>query len=355
VQLVVKSSNSCFSDTLNKTIFIPAKPIAKFSYGSILCKDKPVLFSDFSTISNGNIKTWNWYIDGAMQSNQQNPSFAFSAGNHTVQLLVKNEAGCSSDTSIETLFIQLLPMANMQFTDGCKAEPVQFTGNDLSGGNITNWQWDFGDAATASTKDITHTYSNIGNYKIQLRLTSNAGCTNFIDSSINIYGTNAFAGNDTIVALNQPVQLQATGGIIYQWSPSVGLSNSTIANPIATISQSLRYTVTASTLAGCSTTASILLKAFEGPDIYVPKAFTPNGDILNDQLKPLPVGMRKFNFFTVYNRNGEIVFSSSNANIGWNGVYKGVPQSTGVYVWVASATNYKGVQVVRKGTVMLIR
>jgi len=65
--------------------------------------------------------------------------------------------------------------------------------------------------------------------------------------------------------------------------------------------------------------------------------------------------MRRFNFFTIYNRNGEIVFSSGNAAVGWNGVYKGVPQSTGVYVWIASATSYKGVQVLRKGTVMLIR
>jgi gliding motility-associated-like protein len=354
-QLLVSSINGCFSDTLKKTIFIPAKPVAKFSYGSILCKDKPLLFSDSSTISNGIVKTWNWYIDGILQSNQQNPSFTFSAGNHAVQLLVKNEAGCSSDTTIEPLLIQPLPVANMQFTDGCKNEPVLFTGNDIGGGNITNWQWNFGDATTDSTKDTQHIYSNIGNFKIQLNLKSNAGCTNFIDSFINIYGTNAFAGNDTIIALNQPVQLQATGGLFYQWSPAFGLSNSTIANPIAIISQSIRYTVTASSLSGCKTTDSVLLKAFEGPDIYVPKAFTPNGDGLNDQLKSLPVGMRKFNFFTIYNRNGEIVFSSGNATIGWNGVYKGVLQSTGVYVWIASAINYKGVQVVRKGTVMLIR
>ena len=355
VQLVVQSSSGCFSDTLNTTVFIPAKPIAKFSYGTILCKDLALLFSDSSTIVNGVIQTWQWYIDGLLSSSNQNPSFAFSAGNHRVQLLVKNEVGCGSDTATQNIFINDIPKATIKFADGCSKEPILFSGNDIGGGNITTWQWNFGDATNATAKDTQHIYSNTGNYKIRLSITSNAGCVQVMDSSINISGTNAFAGNDTIVALNQPVQLQATGGLFYQWSPTTGLSNSTIANPIATINQSIRYTVTVSTLAGCRTTSSILLKAYEGPDIYVPKAFTPNGDILNDQLKPLPVGMRKFNFFTIYNRNGEIVFSSGNASVGWNGDYKGAPQSTGVYVWIASATSYKGVQVVKKGTVLLIR
>jgi len=355
VQLVVKSTNGCISDTLNKTIFIPAKPVAKFSYGAILCKDVPILFSDSSTITNGVLQSWLWYADGSMFSNIQNPSFAFSAGNHSIQLLVKNEAGCSSDTALINLLVQDIPRASMQFLDGCQKEPIQFLANDNSGGNITNWLWDFGDASTALAKDTQHIYSNTGNYKIRLGITSNAGCTNIIDSTINIYGTNAFAGNDTIVAVNQPIQLQATGGIFYQWNPAFGLSNSSIANPIASINESVRYTVTASTLQGCKTTASILLKAYEGPDIYVPKAFTPNGDRINDQLKSLPVGMKKFNFFTIYNRKGEIVFSSGNASAGWDGIYKGALQGTGAYVWIASAINYKGVQIVRKGTVMLIR
>jgi gliding motility-associated-like protein len=89
--------------------------------------------------------------------------------------------------------------------------------------------------------------------------------------------------------------------------------------------------------------------------IYVPNAFTPNGDGKNDILKAIPIGLKEFKYFTVYNTYGQQVFITRNPSIGWDGNFKGAKQAMGTYVWIAEGVNYKGTQLQTKGTVILIR
>jgi gliding motility-associated-like protein len=91
------------------------------------------------------------------------------------------------------------------------------------------------------------------------------------------------------------------------------------------------------------------------PGIYVPKAFTPNNDGLNDELKAVPLGMKGFNYFSLYNRWGELVFTTTNYLKGWNGMFKGQPQNPGVYVWIAEAIDQNNKPVRVKGSTLLIR
>ena len=88
---------------------------------------------------------------------------------------------------------------------------------------------------------------------------------------------------------------------------------------------------------------------------YVPTAFTPNGDGLNDILRPIMAGMKKLEYFTVYNRWGQEVFSTSVGGKGWDGSFQGKPQTSETYIWVVKAVDYKGSVYFRKGTVTLIR
>lgn len=355
IQLVVKNAFGCQSDTFTKPIYLPAKPVANFGYSSPLCNGQPVLFTDASSITVGNIVAREWLVDGIVSSTLQNPSFTFLAGKHRIQLLVKNDAGCYGDTVIRNIFVETLPSVKQQFADGCKGKRIDFNGINLSGQNITDWEWNFGDNSFAVSKNTQHIYLNTGIYKVQLKAIAITGCYNIADSNITINGTNAFAGNDTIAATNQPIQLQATGGSFYQWIPAFGLNNSNIANPIAMLQGNQQYTIRAYTTAGCESFSSIHIKVYNGPEIYVPKAFTPNGDLTNDQLKAFPVGMRQFKKFTVYNRFGEIVFASNNSSKGWNGFYKGKLQGPGIYVWISSGISYEGIEIVRKGTVVLLQ
>jgi CHU_C Type IX secretion signal domain len=69
----------------------------------------------------------------------------------------------------------------------------------------------------------------------------------------------------------------------------------------------------------------------------------------------LPVGVKQFKKFTVYNRLGQIVFTTTVPSKGWDGFFQGKAQNPGVFMWIASATDYLGKEIFKKGTVVLIR
>jgi gliding motility-associated-like protein len=169
-----------------------------------------------------------------------------------------------------------------------------------------------------------------------------------------------FAGSDTSIAINQPLQLIAVdinnGGFTsYTWSPAIGLSNSFIQNPVAVLSNDITYTVTARTPDNCIAQDNINIKVFLGPEIYVPTAFTPNNDGSNDIIKPVLVGIRELKYFSIYNRYGEEVYNTSEMGRGWDGIYKGQSQNSAAFIWVAEAVDYRGNILKRQGTVILIR
>lgn len=167
------------------------------------------------------------------------------------------------------------------------------------------------------------------------------------------------AGNDTLVVVGQPVQLNAEGGTSYQWIPSTGLNNPFIKNPIGTYGteiDSIRYTVLVFNTAGCVDSAFVKVKVFKtNPYVFVPTGFTPNGDGLNDVLRPIAVGVRQINYFSVYNRWGQLLFKTSINGQGWDGSIAGVPQGSNVFVWMVSAIDYLNKPIFLKGTVTLIR
>lgn len=168
-----------------------------------------------------------------------------------------------------------------------------------------------------------------------------------------------YAGRDTTVVVGQPLQFNATGGERYTWSPATSLSSTTISNPIGIYDGSfdrIRYKVEVYNAVGCFDTAFVTVKIFKTkPSVFVPSAFTPNGDGLNDKVRPIAAGIQKIHYFKIFNRWGEIVFSTSVNGHGWDGRIGGTPQSTNTYVWMVSATDYLGKPFFQKGTVTLIR
>lgn len=169
-----------------------------------------------------------------------------------------------------------------------------------------------------------------------------------------------FAGHDTAVLINQPLLLHAVdvdhiGFTQYQWSPPDGLNNPGIQDPVATPAVSTIYTVRVTTAAGCEGTAALSVKVFTAYDLYVPNAFTPNGDGHNDILRVMPVGIREFFYFAVFNRLGQRIFYSTNPSAGWDGTLNGKTQMSGVYIWMSAGVDFRGKKIERRGTVMLIR
>lgn len=168
------------------------------------------------------------------------------------------------------------------------------------------------------------------------------------------------AGNDTSILSGQSFTLHAedisnSGFNSWQWSPPDGLDNPSSQNPVANPEKSTTYTVTAATDGECKATASVSVKVFSTSNIFVPNAFTPNGDGHNDVLKAIPIGIKDFGYFAVWNRWGQRVFYTTDPAIGWDGAIGGRLGEAGAFVWKVSGVDYKGDRVQQEGTVLLIR
>jgi len=193
----------------------------------------------------------------------------------------------------------------------------------------------------------------------------NAGCPNPLRDTFHIAVHQKIvvdAGHDTAVVFNQPLQLHASSNDpeanIYSWDPETGLDNAFTPDPVATLGShidSIRYVVKAATEVGCFGLANILVKVFKTlPDIFVPNAFTPDGTT-NTIFRPIPVGIADFHYFRVYNRYGQLVYSTTVAGRGWDGRVNGRLQDPGTYVWAVEGISFQGKLVFHKGTMVMVR
>jgi gliding motility-associated-like protein len=278
-------------------------------------------------------------------------------GLHTLQLAVTSEYGCVSAIVQKQFNIAASPVITAVVPDGCINIPVQFTAAQTDNATtITQWNWQFGDRLTGSAQNPVHTYTATGNYTAVITATASNGCVSTaISLPVFINQAIANAGNDTTVIKNVPFQLNGTGGLQYNWLPVTGLNNSTVANPISTLEDDIVYTLTVTTVEGCTDTDDIAITVFNGSAVYVPSGFTPNGDGTNDVLKPYYVGIKSIDYLLIYNRWGQLIYSTKNMGSGWDGNINGVKQSTGVYVWRLRAIDFVGKVYEMKGTITLIK
>ena len=198
-----------------------------------------------------------------------------------------------------------------------------------------------------------------------LSVTDANGCKSLTPAKVDLVVRAPYvvsAGPDTSVVVGQSVVLQAVdvqgvGFDQYAWTPGAFLNNPLAADPVGTFSETGIYTyvVNATAPDGCSASDSVTVKVYAVADIFVPSAFTPNGDGHNDVLRAIPVSMRSFKYLSVFNRWGQRVFETTNAGIGWDGTYNGTPAPAGTYVWMVGGVDYTGRVVEKRGTVVLIR
>jgi gliding motility-associated-like protein len=359
VKLAITGLDGCFSDTLRKTITVGDYPLAAFSVFDT-CQGLLPRVIDQSTVIIGSVSQWSWMLDGAPYSVSQIPSLLnLASGPHQLELTVTSSIGCAAQAPANHSFtIHPKPVIAGSVDDGCVNDLISFTGQQIDNATtITQWKWDFDDNnQTSGLQNPTHTYINQGNYDVTLEAISNIGCSSGVTTiPLFINKAVAFAGNDTMIIKNVPAQLNATGGPGYAWTPATGLSDAGIGNPLVTLQDDQTYLLTVTTPEGCIDTDEILVEVFKGSAVYVPTAFTPNNDGLNDRLKPYYIGIQKLYYFTVFNRWGEMVFTTKNLAAGWDGTIKGMPQATGSFVWVVKATDFVGKVYDLKGTVTIIR
>jgi gliding motility-associated-like protein len=153
-----------------------------------------------------------------------------------------------------------------------------------------------------------------------------------------------------------PIKLQARQfGVSASWAPVNNLDNALSYTPSFQSNYDQLYTVQIKTIAGCVTVDTQLVKIVPHVDMFVPNAFTPNNDGLNDFLRPTLMGIKELRYFRIYNRWGQLLFEAKTDRPGWNGVFKGVAQPTQVVVWIAEGLGVDGRTYTRKGTAALVR
>jgi len=357
VKLKILGNNGCVSEAFEKQIIIGSTPVAHFKQQPLLaCEKDSVYLLDSSYVQFGTINSWDWSISGQKFSGKNVSIPSKQAGNFPVQLSVTTKEGCVAETEINQVIISAKPDIDFSMQEACLGDPFFFNAINLRNeAPIANYNWKLGDGNRGRGEVLSYLYKQKGKYQVELTATAVNGCiSQSVIKSVNVYGTKAFAGNDTVVAINQPLALKAGGGDTYNWSPPDGLDNPRSDRPVAILQKNATYILTASSPFGCETSDTINIKVYKGPEFYLPNAFTPNGDKSNDVFRPVAVGMRTIDLFHIYNRYGQLVFSGNNSD-GWNGELKGIKQSTGSYIWMIRGIDYTGKQHFKKGTVILIR
>ena len=356
VSLTITGLDGCVSQPFTKNVVIGSYPMPVIEAHDTCHGQRPRLL-DRSTNEVGVINSWEWYLDGSLVSTSQNPSLpGIAPGIHTLKLVVESIINCQSDTAYATFEILPRPDVDAIVADGCVNKPISLSGVNVNGNSIDQWQWNFGDGQNASQQNINHTYTSPGTYQTALWAIGSNGCTS--DTAYNeVFINNAVAnaGRDTMILKDIPFTLNGGGGGSYQWSPTVGLSDASIANPVAVLSDDQTYFLTVTTPEGCVDTDTVHIKVFKGSAIYVPTGFTPNSDGKNDILKPMYIGIRKLDYFRIFNRWGEMVFQTNDTGMGWSGLLRGMNQPTGTFVWMLKAEDYAGKIYVMHGTTTIIR
>jgi gliding motility-associated-like protein len=156
--------------------------------------------------------------------------------------------------------------------------------------------------------------------------------------------------------IDLPLDLKARQfGDSILWSPGTSLNTPTSYTPVFNGPSEQLYTIEIKTASGCVTVDTQLVKTVKSAEMYVPTAFTPNNDGLNDFLRPVLMGIKEVRYFRIFNRWGQLLFEAKTDQPGWDGRLGGIPVSSQVVVWLVEGLGIDNNIYRRKGTTVLVR
>lgn len=295
--------------------------------------------------------SYNWAPSTHLDRTDERSAVLTGAANETIVLTVSTPAGC---TGLDSAAIGVRP-ANF-----ATLEPASwdFCPRDtllLSPEGGASYQWspslylDNDNAAQQVVRPITNqTYTIVA--------TSIYGCKDTLFFSAMVYpGAVIYMEDSVTLHPGETYHIDPqTNCTSFSWTPSSSLSGKYLADPVASPEISTKYVVYAATEHGCKVVDSIKINVDEATIIDLPNAFTPGGNV-NGEFKIIKRGIATLNYFRIFNRWGNLVFSTNNIDEGWNGEYKGVPQSTDVFVYQVEAVTSTGKIIRKQGNVTLLR
>lgn len=343
------SNNNCYSQKINPVV-VHGNPVANFKVNSACLGDNSN-FVNLSACSDGLITSYQWDFNGdnIVDNNSQNPIHNYvTNGVYLAKLEVQSQYGCVNVMS-KSVYVNAKPIAkfNANNVSGCPSLCVNFTNmSTISNGSIVTNQWLFGDNSIPGyATNPTHCYET-GTYNVTLKVVSDSGCISQFTSPslVNVYPspTAAFVVLPNEVDMNQPM-IEVTNTSMGASSVSYTFSNGTSYNQqnfTHTFDTDNPMTVYITQIVvnnyGCKDTISQPVSIKPAFVIWVPNAFTPNSDGLNDGFMAKGVGINKFKMW-IFDRWGRVIFETDDINQAWDGTVRGSeePIKNDVYVWKA--------------------
>lgn len=360
----VTDAIGCNSSVQTMTVTVnPPLTLNAISAAAVCAGNSTTLTVSGSGGDNNLVYTW---LPGNLTGSSQTVSPAVTT-TYTVVL----SDGCTTppDTQTVTVTVNPLPAVALasDVTSGCGPLCVNFSAN--SSANCTSSAWQFGDGNTSSAPTPTNCYQLPGTYDVTYTCTDANGCvgtattTSMITVDPTPVASFAVSPSGTIQVEQSGTQVcvsdLSTGAVTWNWllvEPN-GSQTSTLPSPCFTITDTGNYTVTliVRNIGGCLDTATMVFNA-ENPctDLFVPSAFSPNGDNQNDILFVYGSCIN-FMQFEVYNRWGERVFISTNPANGWDGTWRGQPCESAVFTYVLTGQMLDGTAIEMQGNISLIK
>ena len=354
VQLVVFNGNC--RDTLKRTYQLNNVFNADFTASAdSICINSNIKFtnnSNSNAVSNSLQYLWD-FGDNTTFNGQIPQVHSYSLNNnYDVNLYVTDSHGCK-DTATKTVIVTPKPVVDFSGlkTQYCTGDTVSLVSNIQ--GYIDNYTWNNGNSGIFNNQPlIKYTYALQNNYNISLAITDRFCGVFEKKSSVQVYRVPGFEfGDDRSLCPGLTIKIGTATlpGYTYLWS------NGQTSSQITTVLQSSLYKLTVDNN-GCISEDKVFIEMLDHCLIKVPGAFTPNGDGVNDKLKAINADLATNFLLKVYNRFGQLMFSTRNPLAGWDGLFKGNPADTGTYVWLLNyidPTSRKPVS--EKGTSLLLR
>ncbi|MBT5990858.1 MAG: PKD domain-containing protein [Bacteroidetes bacterium] len=368
IRLIVTDTAGCKDTaTVNNYIQVEDSVIANFFADTIFSNCYPLLvkFSDQSIASN--IIYWEWdFGDNTALSFIQNPAHNYQLpGTYDVQLNIITSFACV-DTISKTKYITVKgPLADFEVDPDtiCTYEFVKFT--LIQKENVKLFEWDFGDGyvETGQIDSILHTYSRGGVFFPKLIYEDSTGtCRKSADDLVFVSQVIAdFQPSDTngtVPLLIDFTNFSSTNAISWIWNFGEGADTmSEDAAHYYKMAGDYLVSLIVQNDFGCldSITKLIVIDPLEAL-VDFPSAFTPNGDGKNDQVKVEGYGVRfkELLGFQIFNRFGEVVFETSDPEIGWDGYYKGKLQNMETYIYLVTVKTFEDQVISEKGYISLL-
>jgi gliding motility-associated-like protein len=349
VKLVTVNASGCISDTARQTIIVSAVPVSSFDVPASVCMPGGIAsFTNRSTVADGSSLTYSWnFGDGSPNSTAINPTHVYASINtYNISLRTTSSSGCYKDTIISFSAFFDKPIALFGVSPDVLCQGTENVFSDSSSApnsTIKTRLWIFGDGTTSTSTNPTKTYSKPGIYQVKLVVTNNENCiSDTFRQTITVYLQPVIdAGPSFVVPLGTVLQFKPRVNdstvTSFIWYPGTGLSNPLTLRPILTATVDQVYKLTATVGGKCTAEDSLYVKILR--PVKVPNAFSPNGDGTNDtwiidNLVDYP-GAK----VDVFNRYGQLIFSSTGYSNPWDGTIKGKPLPLATYYYIITLNN----------------